>query len=157
MTMHKPLESWKGFVENIGLMVSRPAPLQYAALCYRIADDDLKILLITSRDSRRWIIPKGWAIKNLSGSGSAAREAYEEAGAIGRIDPAPFGTYSYRKWLRGGFPVHCDVRVYSMEVDHLADAYPELDQRKRRWFTKNEAVSKVKEPQLRDLISSFSP
>lgn len=157
MAMHRPLESWRGFVENIGLMVARPAPLQYAALCHRIADGDLQILLITSRDSRRWIIPKGWAIKNLTDSGSAAREAYEEAGAIGRINPVPIGTYKYRKWLRGGFPVYCDIRVYSMEVDQLVESYPELGQRKRRWFGKNEAVLKVKEPHLRDLISGFSP
>lgn len=151
------LESWKGLIENIGLMVSRPAPLQFAALCYRTSGERLEILLITSRNTQRWIIPKGWAIKNMSGSGSAAREAFEEAGAIGQIGSAPIGTFSYQKRLRGGFPALCEVRVYPMRVERLEYTYPELGQRQRRWFDKNEAVSKVSDTQLQGLIADFSP
>lgn len=155
--MLRPLQSWQGLIENIGLLVSRPAPLQFAALCYRTTGHQLEILLITSRNTRRWIIPKGWAIKNLSGSGSAAREAYEEAGAIGRIGTDPIGTYNYRKRLRGGFPIQCNVRVYAMEIERLEESYPEFGQRQRQWFVRDEAVSKVAEKQLSELIAGFSP
>ena len=79
MTVHKPRDRWKGFVENVGLMVNRPAPLQFAALCYRLTKKRTEFLLITSRDTGRWIIPKGWAIKNKTEAESAAQEAFEEA------------------------------------------------------------------------------
>jgi len=157
MTAHKPSGGWRELVENLGLMVSRPAALQYGALCYRVKADEPTFLLITSRETGRWIIPKGWAVKNLSDAGSAEQEAFEEAGAVGHICASPLGTYRYQKWMQGGFPVECDVRVYAMAVERLEDEYPEADQRQRRWFRRDDAVCRIDEPQLQDLVADFSP
>ena len=157
MTVHKPRDRWKGFVENVGLMVSRPAPIQYAALCYRQTKKCREFLLITSRDTGRWIIPKGWAIKNLTESESAVQEAFEEAGVIGRIESDPAGAFDYDKWMDGGFPIQCHVQVFAMEVERLEKTYPELDQRKRKWFGKKGAIARVQEPELKDLIAGFTP
>ena len=157
MTVHKPRDRWKGFVENVGLMVSRPAPLQYAALCYRQSKKRREFLLITSRDTGRWIIPKGWAIKNLTEAESAAQEAFEEAGVVGRIEADPLGAFDYDKWMDGGFPIRCRVQVYAMEVARLEKSYPEAQQRKRKWFGMKGAIARVQEPELQKLIAGFSP
>ncbi len=93
----------------------------------------------------------------MSGSGAAAREAYEEAGVFGQIKDDPLGTYDYQKWMRGGLPVQCSVRVYALKVERLESGYPEIDQRHRQWFSQEEAVDFVNEPQLKALISEFDP
>ncbi|MEX3008767.1 NUDIX hydrolase [Hoeflea sp. TYP-13] len=151
------MERWNTAAEYLSLMVSRPAPLQYAALCYRKAADGIEVLLITSRGTGRWILPKGWAIKNMSDSGTAAREALEEAGVAGWVHSDSIGTYEYRKWMHGGLPVQCTVQVYPLRVEHLEDKYPEKNQRQRRWFSQQEAASLVGEPELQQLIRSFCP
>ncbi len=156
MTVHKPRDRWKGFVENVGLMVNRPAPLQFAALCYRLTKKRTEFLLITSRDTGRWIIPKGWAIKNKTEAESAAQEAFEEAGAVGPIESKPLGTFDYDKWMPGGFPVECRVQVYAMQVERLEKTYPEVEERKRKWFGKKGAIARVQEPELQEIIASFS-
>lgn len=143
--------------EHLSLMFIRPAPLQYAALCYRRTGHGQEILLITSRGTGRWVLPKGWSMKKKSGSGAAAREAYEEAGAVGQIGQQPVGTFEYRKWLRGGLPVQCIVRVYPLEVERLEDDFPEKDQRQRQWFSPQQASELVEEPQLQALIRRFCP
>lgn len=151
------MESWNTAAEYFSLMVSRPAPLQYAALCYRKTGVRVEFLLVTSRGTGRWILPKGWAMDKMSGSGAAAREAYEEAGVFGKIMEDPLGAYDYKKWMRGGLPVQCSVRVYALEVERLENGYPENDQRNRQWFSQEEAVELVSEPQLKALISDFNP
>ena len=150
-------QSWNTAAEYLSLMVSRPAHLQYAALCFRRGSDGHDVLLITSRGTGRWILPKGWAIKNLSDSGTAEREALEEAGVVGRIRPNAIGSYPYRKWMRGGLPVQCDVQVYALEVSHLKEEFPERKQRQRSWFSQQEAATLVGEPELKQLISDFYP
>ena len=77
-----------------------PTRVQYGALPYRLDDDgSVEVLLVTSRETKRWIIPKGWPIKGLKPSKAAAREAYEEAGVRGRIAGRAFGHYVYEKLL----------------------------------------------------------
>ncbi|WP_246660594.1 NUDIX hydrolase [Nitratireductor sp. XY-223] len=151
------LERWNSAAEYFSLMVSRPTPLQYAALCYRKSGNCAEVLLITSRGSGRWILPKGWAMKNTSDFGTAASEAFEEAGVVGRIGPSALGTYQFRKWMRGGLPVRCTVQVYPLEVERLEDDYPEKDERQRQWFSVEEAAGKVDEPELQSLIRDFCP
>lgn len=143
--------------ETLRLMVSRPAPLQYGALCFRRGAEGLEVLLITSRGTGRWILPKGWAIKNLSDSGTAAREAFEEAGVVGQVRSKSIGTYRVRKWIHGGLPVYCTVQLYPLEVEQLRDKYPEKKQRKRRWFSQAEAASLLGDPELKALVSAFYP
>src|ERR1700681_2216499 len=91
--------------------------VQYAALPFRRrATSRVQVVLVTSRETGRWIIPKGWPIRRKAPHASAAREALEEAGVVGSVGRDPIGTYSYEKRLAGGSIVTCEVRVFSLEV-----------------------------------------
>ncbi|MDQ1849383.1 NUDIX hydrolase [Gemmobacter fulvus] len=132
---------------------------QYGALCWRAAGDGIEVLLITSRDTGRWVIPKGWPIKGLPPEASAAREAWEEAGVEGQADPHCIGLYSYDKGL-GVAPgprvfVPCVVAVYPLHVEGLAQRFPEVKQRRRKWFAPRKAARKVAEPELRALLAGL--
>ena len=143
--------------EKADLVDRTPAPQQFAALCHRARGKKIEVLLITSRGTGRWILPKGWAIKNLSKSGSAAREAREEAGVIGEIRKKPVGSYEYCKLLDSGLSLQCTVQVYPLEVERLEDNYLEKDERERHWFSRKKAAALVDEPELRSLIRAFTP
>jgi ADP-ribose pyrophosphatase YjhB (NUDIX family) len=129
---------------------------QFAAVPWRRnADGEVEILLITSRETRRWVIPKGWPIKNMSSSKSAAREAFEEAGVRGKIRKRPVGVYHYDKRLKNGRLQHVRVAVFALAVETEADAYPELGQREKAWVTPTEAARLVDEPELMVLLATF--
>lgn len=130
---------------------------QYAALCYRLTKGGCEVLLITSRGTGRWILPKGWAIKNSSDWQTAASEAQEEAGVKGKVAKKPIGSYYYRKWMQQGLPIECDVTVYPLEVSRLQEDYLEKHERERRWFSQAEAAALVGEPELKKLIANFKP
>lgn len=119
---------------------------QSAVLPVRRRAGRAEILLITSRKRTRWVLPKGVVEPGLSAAASAAKEALEEAGILGRIDPTPLGTYSYSKW--GGI---CDVEVYSMAVTQQLDDWAE-SHRDRQWLSPREAAARVEEPALKALI-----
>lgn len=131
---------------------------QHGALCYRRGPGGaVEVLLITSRDTGRWIIPKGWPIKGRTAAGSAAQEAYEEAGVKGREQAGCIGLYSYDKALPGGVLQPVVVSVYAIEVDRLASDFPESEARRRKWFRLERAAQKVAEPELRALLAGFDP
>ena len=94
--------------------VKRAVHVQYGALPYRFTHDAaLEILLLTTRRSKRWIIPKGWPIKGLRPAKSAAREALEEAGVRGRVGAKSIGLFAYDQILdENGIQVSCEVRVF---------------------------------------------
>ncbi|HYC05529.1 MAG TPA: NUDIX hydrolase [Azospirillaceae bacterium] len=121
---------------------------QYAALPYTIRDGVLKVMLITSRETRRWIIPKGWPEKKLTPPEVAAREAFEEAGLRGRIGESPIGAFVYDKRLRNGKTTPCHVDIYLFEVEQELEAWPEKGQRERRWMSPSEAALLVGESGL---------
>jgi 8-oxo-dGTP pyrophosphatase MutT (NUDIX family) len=126
---------------------------QYAALPFRRrADGSVEVLLITSRRTGRWIIPKGWPVNGLKPFELAAREAMEEGGVIGRIDERPIGSYQHKKTLGDGTSVHCRVDVYALEVESQMPAWPESDQRVTRWFMLDAAAQSVREPELKSAI-----
>ncbi|PWE53662.1 DNA mismatch repair protein MutT [Metarhizobium album] len=125
---------------------------QYAAICVRDHGDDVDILLITSRDTGRWVIPKGWGMRNKKAHQVARREAWEEAGVIGKVKKKPFGFYTYAKRLRGGGIVPAIVQVHLLHVHETRADFPELGQRVVRWFNPSEAASLVKEPELRSMV-----
>jgi 8-oxo-dGTP pyrophosphatase MutT (NUDIX family) len=131
-----------------------PAPnVQYAALPWRAASDGgLEILLITSRETRRWIIPKGWPIRGLTPPQSAAREAFEEAGVDGVPGSDPIGCYTYLKRLSGGRPQTMQVTVFPLRVLSEAARWPEQRQREKRWSPPQDAAGCVDEPELRELL-----
>lgn len=134
-------------------MLRRPKRLQVAALCFTGAGPCRKVLLITSRDSGRWIIPKGWPIDGKDAPGAALQEAWEEAGvSAGHIGADPLGSYGYDKELRSGLPVAVETLVYPVEVTELKDEFPESDQRRRRWVSPDAASDMVDEPELQDIL-----
>jgi 8-oxo-dGTP pyrophosphatase MutT (NUDIX family) len=129
---------------------------QFAALPWRRgADGQVEVLLITSRETHRWVIPKGWPMKGMSSSKSAAREAFEEAGILGKVRKRPVGTYAYDKRLKNGRLQHVRVAVFALQVDSEAEAYPELGQREKLWLPPAEAARQVDEPELMVLLATF--
>jgi len=119
-------------------------------------DAPVRILLVTSRGTGRWVIPKG----NAATAGSAphacaAREAEEEAGVHGAACPTPLGSFRYRKTRGNGASLMVDVDVFPLAVTHELPKWKEQHQRERRWFTLAEAANAVDEPDLADLIRSF--
>lgn len=128
--------------------------LQLGALPYR-RRRDLEILLVTSRETRRWVLPKGWPMKRRTPQGAAAREALEEAGVKGDIAKQPFGAYHYDKRQPNGSVIPCRVDVFPLRVKRQGRTWPEAAQRTRRWFTLAEAIDAVDEPELKALIEQF--
>ncbi len=131
----------------------RPRRVQCAALCTRETNGQIEVLLITSRDTGRWIIPKGWPIDGLDGAGTAKQEAWEEAGVrAASVDPEPVGQYHYDKILKDGSAQPVRTSVYRIHVADLADDFPEAQQRTRSWVTPDMAAERVAEPELRDIL-----
>jgi predicted phosphate transport protein (TIGR00153 family) len=132
---------------------------QIAALPYRAqsgaVDAAVSVLLVTSRQTRRWVLPKGNPVAGLSLHESAAHEALEEAGVRGAACPTPIGRYRYRKRRRTGASVMVDVDVFPIAVtDELAE-WEEDDERERRWFPLKDAADAVEEADLKQIICSF--
>ncbi|MFT4180575.1 MAG: NUDIX hydrolase [Rhizobium sp.] len=142
---------------DVQLMFRRPPRQQYAALCYRVKKKtgELEVLLLTSRDTGRWVIPKGWPMPGKLSHEVAAREAFEEAGVRGTVEKEPLGAFSYDKILKDGIKVPCRVQVYALEVSDLVKHFKEKGERSIEWVSCNEAVKRVREPELRDLILVF--
>lgn len=137
--------------------VGRPPRMQVGALCWRWAANGVfKVLLITSRDTGRWVIPKGWPMRKRSEAEAAAREAFEEAGARGDVDERSLGRFSYDKQLGHGRAVSVLVRVFALQVRALVRKYPEFGQRRIKWFAADKAARKVAEPELAALIRAFA-
>ena len=136
--------------DRLGRLLGGRVPvLQVGALCRDPGTGG--VLLITSRGTGRWIIPKGWPMPGLSLAGAALCEAWEEAGI--RADTATeLGRYHYHKVQPRGFAIPVEVRVFGVTVLDLGDDYPEAGQRARRWFDPAEAARRVDEPELSRLI-----
>jgi len=115
------------------------------------------VLLITSRETRRWVIPKGWPIKGVKSAKCAAREAFEEAGVQGKVSKRPVGSYAYDKRLKNSRQQHVRVAVFGLQVEGEADAYPELGQREKLWIPIADAARLVDEPELMVLLATFRP
>lgn len=149
------------------LLFERPDPLSYfrnrrppirqvAALPYRVEQDgSIRVMLITSRETQRWVIPKGNPIKGLRAHEAAAQEAYEEAGVEGIPCPALIGQYRYIKRRKSGLARNVDVDVFPFAVTGQADEWPEQDERTCAWFTLANAASAVDEPELKGIIAGF--
>ena len=97
---------------------------QFAALCYRVKKDKVQVLLVTSRGTGRWILPKGWPINNMTPYESAGQEAWEEAGVVGQPDPRPLGLFSYTKITDDERDFPCVAMVYAVHVTALEDDFP---------------------------------
>jgi 8-oxo-dGTP pyrophosphatase MutT (NUDIX family) len=134
---------------------ARPLPRhrQYGVLALRVgARDQLELLLLTSRGTGRWVIPKGWPMANRTAAGTARREAYEEAGVKGTLwSKKPVGSFRYVK-RDEDFTGEILVQVFVLVVEQQKKDWPEKDQRQLRWFTVQQAATKVRERELAKLM-----
>ncbi len=128
---------------------------QYGALPYVITPDGLLVCLITSRETRRWVIPKGWPKPKHVSHEMAAREALEEAGLIGIVGREPIGSYLYRKRLHMFARVTCRVTVFPLLVETQMVTWREKDERKLSWVAPDKAAKRVAEADLAQLIQSL--
>jgi 8-oxo-dGTP pyrophosphatase MutT (NUDIX family) len=135
-------------------MTKQAVKKQIAALPYRKHGQGIEVLLITSRETKRWVIPKGWPMRNLTDRNAAKQEAFEEAGIEGKMGKKSMGSFTYRKRMKSGRLQVVQVTVYAMEVSRLLDKWPEQNQRKRQWFAMKEAVERVNEEGLRAVIQA---
>lgn len=132
--------------------------VQYGVVAWKRDEDGAPLLLlITSRDTGRWVVPRGNPIAGLSPHSSAAQEAWEEAGVRGRVGEIPAGEYRYRKTRRLGFGRRARVVLFPLAVEKEAARWPEADQRTRRWFLPGEAAEAVIERSLKTLLAEFRP
>lgn len=132
---------------------------QYAALCFRYKgqSDEIEILVITSRDTGRWVIPKGWPMKRKEPFEAAAIEAWQEAGVRGKVRKKPVGRYTYLKSLDDGDVAPCVVDVFQIEVEHMAEKFRERGERRYQWVSPDEAARRVREVELKALLVEFQP
>lgn len=130
---------------------------QVAALpIHTSSDGAVDVLVVTSRDTGRWIIPKGWPIKGKKPWEAAAQEAYEEAGVSGVAETKPIGTYKYDKWMSKSESIRCTVSVYVLSVDKKHKNWPEAGERRRRWLPPERAAKRVLEPELKAILMDLA-
>ncbi len=130
---------------------------QFAALCYRVRRGKVQVLLVTSRGSKRWIVPKGWPMEGKTPAASALQEAWEEAGVTGKPDGTCLGVYSYAKDVGQDDDLPCLAMLYPVAVKSLAKKYPERGQRRRRWVSRKRAAKMVSERELARMMLDFDP
>lgn len=137
------------------MTIKRPRR-QCAALPFSWRDDGACIvLMVTSRETRRWVLPKGWVTRKAKAAEQAAREAFEEAGVVGDVAKRALGHYRYEKRLRSGQAVLCRVDVYPLNVSGRLEAWPEMAERAVAWFTPDEAAALVGESGLAEILRRF--
>ena len=153
----------------MSLAKSKPRPLrlggsgkadvrtQFGALCWRVHKDEVQTALITSRRTRRWVIPKGWPVDGATPAEAAAREAFEEAGLEGRLSNVCLGIYSYSKMMDDDAELPCVVAVFPLKVKKIHRTWPEDGERRRKWFSLKKAASLVDAPDLKHLLREFDP
>jgi len=141
-----------------GTLMDRKRPVQQVGgLCFRTSPaGDAEVLLITTRETKRWTIPKGWPIPGLSCHKAAKQEAWEEAGVKGKVHIKPFGTFTYDKVLANGDAVPADVQVHLIEVRETRLVFPERGQRELVWMSASEAAHRVREAGLKKLFAKLS-
>lgn len=129
--------------------------LQVAALPFR-RRKVLEIMLVSTLDSGRWVIPKGWPMKGFASHEAAAREAFEEAGLVGEIDDTPVGQFHYFKRKKNGAVWLCRVDVFAMQVKEQRRIWPEKAQRKTKWFALEAAAMAVSDQELGELLLNWA-
>jgi len=128
---------------------------QFGVAPYRsLPDGGLEVLLVTSRDTGRWIIPKGWPMKKGSPLKAALREGFEEAGVRGD-GGAEIGAFEYVKVMEFGRDRPCRVGVFALKVTEELEDWPEREERVRRWFTPAEAAAAVNEDGLKEILETL--
>lgn len=129
---------------------------QFGALPWRIVDGKVQILLVTSRGTGRWILPKGWPMDGATPAEAAATEAFEEAGVTGTASNVAVGFYSYRKETEAEV-IPIVVAVFPVRVKRVLQDWPEKAERKRKWVGRKKAAQMLGEPELREIVRHFDP
>ncbi len=155
-------------LENMANLVARQLPLklrtgrktdvraQFAALCWRVKNDEVQVCLVTSRTRKRWIVPKGWPMHKQTPANAAATEAFEEAGLSGEALDICLGVFTHSKPQKvGNAPII--TLVYPVHVTHVHSDWPEKHERRRKWFSLSKAARKLSEPELKRIVASFKP
>lgn len=124
-----------------------PSPSSEIRQAGVIAINGERICLVSSRGGKRWVVPKGCLEPGKTAAEVALQEAWEEAGLAGVLQSDPVGTYLYEK---SGFT--CHVTVFLMTVTDAADRWPEQDFRERSWLTAPQALKRIEDAGLRELI-----
>lgn len=148
-SLHFQDVSW---LRGLGGLFVKPARLQIAALCYRPGDVEPEILLVSTRDTGRWILPKGWPEKDKPAFETASIEAYEEAGVVGETDPKAIGSFRSFKGLADGLRIRTKVVVFKISFEKQLKKFPEMGQRKCAWLPLSEAAELVDENTLRRFL-----
>jgi len=147
----------KRVMERVRLMFGGlPCRVQAAALPWRLTENGVEIMLVTSRGTGRWVLPKGWPEGREDLWTAAEREAAEEAGISGSIARSEAGRFYYGKQLPSGMEWRCQVHVFPLEVDQVEERWPERKKRQRGWFSPSDAATRVSEPDLAELIAGFA-
>ena len=161
----RPLESWhRGLNERprerqepyAALFQTAKSLTQVAALPYVHIGTDIEVLLVTSRRQKHWIIPRGWPVEGESFADTAAREADEEAGAIGNIGPESLGAYVYKKRTGQGYRVPCRVLVYPLQVTQQRLDWREKAERTLTWRPLHRAAGTVHEKNLSHFLDAIA-
>jgi 8-oxo-dGTP pyrophosphatase MutT (NUDIX family) len=129
---------------------------QVAALPWRQGENGVEILLVTTRTTKRWVLPKGWTMDGKADHDAAAIEAFEEAGVTGRVEANACGHYGYVKILNSGKARHVKVQVFALAVDAVQDNWPEQAERQRQWVRPLQALDVIGEPELLPVIAQFA-
>ncbi len=157
--LRKPKTLLEKLAETPHKLFSGSFRQQYAALCFRRLPDGggIEILLVTSRVSGRWIMPKGWPMKDKEPHKVAAIEAFQEAGVRGRVRKKPVGNYTYLKLLDDGDVAPCIVDIFQIEITDASEKFKERGQRLLAWVSPDEAARRVREIELKSLLVDFTP
>jgi ADP-ribose pyrophosphatase YjhB (NUDIX family) len=129
---------------------------QVAALPYIELGSRIDILLVTSRRRGRWILPRGWPVEGKPFASASAREARQEAGAVGEISQVSIGDYSYNKRMEQGYRVPCRVYVYPLRVTHQCLDWREKAERNQRWSDITTASAIVRQQGLADFLRDLA-
>lgn len=128
---------------------------QFGALCWRMREGKAEVLMVTSRRTKRWIIPKGWPMHGQTPTEAAEVEAWEEAGVKGTAQPVCLGVYNYLK-EEDGVDLPVMVAVFPVEVKKQKTKFPECKERRTKWMRPKKAAKKVDEPELRWMLRNFT-
>lgn len=135
----------------------RDVRTQFGALCWRSHNGKVQILLVTSKRSGRWIVPKGWPLDGATPAQTAVTEAWEEAGVTGKARTVCLGIYSYVKALPDSEKLPCVVAIFPLKVNSVAGEWPEKNRRKRKWVSPKKAAAMVQERELAGILLNFDP
>jgi uncharacterized protein len=119
-------------------------------------DASIRIMLVTSRQTRRWIIPKGNVDDGMTPHAAAAQEAEEEAGVRGKVSRNALGSFTYDKRIVGSICVTATIDVFPLAVREVMDEWKESKWRRRRWFTLDEVADAIEEQELHEIITTFA-